>query len=179
MQPTRFASFVLLAAIVAALGICATTPVQGAGAAVSRDTLLAAAREMMIQARICSFVTIDAAGFPHARAMDAFPPDGGMVVRMGTARHTRKVAEILKNPKVALYYAHPKGYGYVSLYGTARISDDPAETTKWWKEEWARFYPQKKGFVVIEVTPARLEIVDYSRGLAGDTLSWVPPSVEF
>lgn len=145
-----------------------------------RDTLIAAARETMAKARSCVLITLDASGHPRARAMDPFPPEENMVVWMGTTRATRKVEEIRKNPRVTLYYAHPEGAGYVSLYGKARLVDDPKEKAKWWKEEWSRFYPDKEAsFILIAVTPERMEIVDYSRGLTGDPKTWTPPSVEF
>jgi general stress protein 26 len=144
-----------------------------------RDTLLAVARDMMEQARICVLITLDESGHPRARAMDPFLPDENWVVWMGTDRVTRKVAEIRNDPRVTLYYSHPQGAGYVSLYGTARLVEDPEAKQRWWKQEWERFYPDKASYILIAVTPERLEVVDFMRGLMGDPKTWKPASVEF
>jgi general stress protein 26 len=146
----------------------------------SRDTLLTAARNLMEKIRFCVLITLDESGHPRSRAMDPFLPDEKMVIWMGTFRGTRKVQEIKKDPRVTLYYAHPEGAGYVSVYGTAKLVDDPELKKKWWKKEWEQFYPDKdKDFLLIAVTPKRLEVLDYSQGISGDPTTWIPPSVEF
>jgi general stress protein 26 len=154
---------------------------QGAEAVESpRDTLLAAARNIMEMTRFCVLITLDESGHPRARTMDPFLPDEDMVVWMGTFRATRKVRDIRNDPRVTLYYAHPENAGYVCLYGTARIVDDPAMKEKWWKDEWEQIYPQREtDFILIAVKPERLEVIDYSRGIKGDPNTWAPPSLEF
>jgi len=170
---------VVLALSVPALVSCAWGQ-EAKGIETPRDTLLAVARDMMAKARFCVLITLDATGHPRARAMDPFAPEENMVVWMGTSRVTRKVEEIRNDPRVTLYYAHPEGAGYVSLYGTAKLVDTPEETAKRWKEEWATFYPDKEAsFILIAVTPERMEIVDYSRGVMGDPKTWIPAVVKF
>jgi general stress protein 26 len=150
-----------------------------APAATSRDTLLAAAREIMENTRFCALITLDAAGHPRVRAMDPFLPDDDWTVRMGTNTNTRKAKEIRNDPRVTLYYTHPQNLGYVAIYGTAKLLDDPKSKDAWFKEEWAQFYPDKKEFVIIEVTPLRLEVLDYPHGISGDPKTWISPSVTF
>jgi general stress protein 26 len=102
------------------------------------------------------------------------------VARLGTHRRTRKVDDIRTDPRVALYYLAPGAAGYVSLTGTARIVDDPHEAARRWKEEWEQYYADRqRDYVLIEVTPLRLEVVDYRLDLTGDPATWMPPSVEF
>jgi general stress protein 26 len=147
---------------------------------VPRDTLLAAARDMIAAARFCALITLDASGHPRARTMDAFPPDKNMVIWMGTSRITRKAKEIKNDPRVTLYYAHPGHMGYVTVYGTAQLVDTPAEKEKWWKEEHAQYYPEgKASYILIAVTPQKIEIVDYSRGIMGDPKTWKPNTITF
>lgn len=144
------------------------------------DSLVTAAREIMGAARYCTLVTLDESGQPQARTMDPFTPDDEMVVRFGTNRKSRKVEHIRRDPRVALHYLAPSGAGYVSISGRARIVDDPSETARYWKDEWASFYPNKDdGYVLIAVEPETLEIVDYSRGIVGDADTWKVPSVRF
>lgn len=145
-----------------------------------RDTLIAAARQIMESAHLCALVTLDESGQPRARAMDPFSPEDDMTVWLGTNRKTRKVQDIKNDSRVTLFYLDPNGKGYVSLYGTARVVEDPEEIARRWKAEWSQYYPDReKSYILIEVTPSRLEVVNYSRGVAGDPETWKPPSVTF
>ena len=146
----------------------------------SRDTLIAAAREIMTATRFNALITLDQSGQPRVRTMDPFPPDENMVVWFGTNRRSRKVEEIANDPRVTLYYPSPEADGYVSVYGTARLVDDPAEKASRWKEEWTQFYPDREtNYLLIEVVPTRIEVVSYRRGIYGDPESWKPASIEF
>jgi general stress protein 26 len=146
----------------------------------SRDSLILAAREMIEETRLCALVTIDESGRPHTRTMDPFLPDEDFVIWMGTNRNTRKVEEIQNDPRVNLYYQHPQGAGYVSISGIARLVDDPAEKARRWKEGWEQFYTNRdREYLLIAVTPERMEVINFQRGLFGDPVTWEAPVVEF
>ena len=146
----------------------------------SRDSLIAAAREIMAATRFNALITLDQSGQPRVRTMDPFRPDENMVVWFGTNRRSRKVEEIANDPRVTLYYPAPEADGYVSIHGTARLVDDPAEKARRWKEEWTQFYPDREtNYLLIEVVPARIEVVSYRRGIVGDPDTWTPASIEF
>ncbi len=143
------------------------------------DSVVAAARAIMGDAAYCALITLDSSGRPQARTMDPFTPDDDMVVWLGTHRASRKVAQIRNDPRVALYYEAPEGVGYVAVSGTARLVDDPSEKARRWKEGWEQFYVDPESdYLLIEVTPEVLEVVDYSRGIVGDTDTWKVPSVD-
>lgn len=145
-----------------------------------RDTLIAVAREMMGSVRYCALITVDHKGHPQARAMDPFPPEEGMVIWLATNPKSRKVREIRNDPRVCLYYSDPGGAGYVTIAGIARLVDDPDEKARRWKEEWQEFYQDReKSYLLIEVTPEKLEIVNYKHDIIGDPDTWRVPSVEF
>jgi len=145
-----------------------------------RDRLVAIAREVMAAADLCALVTLDASGQPQVRTMDPFAPDDDMVVWFGTFRKSRKVAQIRNDPRVALHYLAPEGVGYVSIEGTARIVDDPAETAQRWKDEWEAFYPDRDAdYVLIAVTPKTLRVLETTQGVMADEKTWVVPSVDF
>jgi general stress protein 26 len=167
-----------LATALAILGLMA--PGAWAQDAPGRDTLLAAAREIMEAARYCGLVTFDESGDPRVRTMDPFPPDEDWSIWMGTNRESRKVRDIEADPRVTLYYYSPDHVGYVAVYGSAVFVDDPEEKTSRWKEEWEPLYPDRDAqYLLIHVIPKRLELLNYSRGIAGDPETWEPPSVEF
>lgn len=153
---------------------------QGEQNRYSVDSLLAAARGIIESAQYCALITLDESGQPQVRTMDPFAPDDDMVVWLGTNRRSRKVAHIRHDPRVTLYYEAPGGVGYVSLSGTARLVDDASEKTLRWKEEWRQFYVDPASdYLLIEVTPEVMEVIDYSRGIVGDRDTWRVPTVEF
>lgn len=146
----------------------------------NRARILEVAREIMVASRYPSLITSDDAGRTHARPMDAFLPDDDFVVWMGTNPVTRKVGQIRGEPRVTLYYFDPESLGYVTLAGTARIVDDPAEKDRRWKDGWEAFYPDREsGYALIEVVPEWIEVVSEARGVTGDATSWRPPRVQF
>ncbi len=146
----------------------------------SRATLLSAAREVMTSVRYAALVTLDDTGHPRVRTMEPFAPDEYMVIWLGTNRRTRKVEQIANDARVTLYYPAPNGSGYVSIYGTARLVDDPAEKARHWNPSWDQFYPDRdETYLLIQVTPRRLEIVSYPHDLVGDPNTWTPFYVDF
>jgi general stress protein 26 len=170
--------------LVLALGIL--TPVSKAIAQAKdlgippRDTLLAAAESIMERTRFCVLITLDESGHPRARAMDPFMPDEKMVIWMGTRQGTRKTKDIEKDPRVTLYYDHPDKAGYVVVFGTAKLVNEMELKEKWFKEEWARFYTDKeKDYILIAVTPKKIEVLDYTNNITGNPETWIAPSVEF
>ena len=145
-----------------------------------RVKLIAAAREIMSDARYCALITVDTNGQAQARTMDPFPPGDDMVVWLGTNPKSRKVSEIGKNPRVVLYYFDLPSQSYVTISGTARTVDDPREKARHWKDEWKDFYPDReKGYLLIAVTPEKLEVVSVKKNITGDASTWNPPSVTF
>lgn len=146
----------------------------------SRDQLIAAAREIMTSARYCALITTDRSGHPQARTVDPFSADENMEVWIGTNPRTRKVAEIRRNSHVTLYYFDREAQAYVSISGIAGLVNDPKDKAKHWKEEWKDFYPNRaRDYMLIAVRPVRLEIVNVKQGIVGDPHTWKPPSVNF
>jgi general stress protein 26 len=146
----------------------------------SKDQLLAEAREIMTTTRYCALITVDRSGRAQARTMDAFAPDEKMVVWFGTNPLSRKVAEIRRHPRVTLYYFDRENQAYVTIHGTARLVNDPDEKARHWKDDWKAFYPDReKDYLLIEVRPVKLEVVNTKKGIVGDPRNWNPPTVVF
>jgi len=144
------------------------------------NKLKKAAREIMTSAGTCALITIDQKGRPRVRVMDPFVPESDFTVWFGTNPNSRKVDQIKKDPKVTLYYLDIDGSGYVMIHGTAQIVIDQEEKEKRWKVEWEAFYPNKtEDYLLIKVSPEWLEVISYTRGIAGDPTTWEPPTVLF
>ena len=146
----------------------------------SRDQLISAAREIMTATRYCALITTVRNGRSHARTMDTFAPEENMIVWLATNPLSRKAAEIRRNPKVTLYYFDRESAAYVAIYGTARLVNDKNEKAKRWKDDWKTFYPDRdKSYLLIKVTPERLELVNVNKGIVGTSPTWQPLSVDF
>lgn len=157
-------------------GISQNTEAEGP----SRIGLIGAAREIMTGAGTCALITLDDQGLPRVRVMDPFAPESDLTVWLGTNPKSGKVDQIRKNPNVTLYYLDSDASGYVVIHGKAQLVDDQAEKEKWWKAEWEAFYPDKpEGYLLIRVTPVKMEILSYSRGIFGDPATWQVPGVVF
>jgi PPOX class probable F420-dependent enzyme len=147
-----------------------------------RGAIVAAAQTIATKARFCTLVTVGDEGHPQARIVDPFPPEGEMTIWIATNPVTRKVREVRKDPRVTLVWFDPSGPGYVTLLGTAEVVTDPAETGGRWKDDWAAFYKDKNrgdDYVLLRVSPRRLEVVSYADGIMNDPVTWTPASIEF
>ncbi|MCK5678452.1 MAG: pyridoxamine 5'-phosphate oxidase family protein [Flavobacteriaceae bacterium] len=145
----------------------------------SNIDLINVAKEMMTAAETCALITLDEEGRPRVRAMDPFIPENDLTVWFGTNANSRKVDQIKKDPRVTLYYLDSDSSGYVMIYGNAQIVDDENEKNNRWKDKWKDFYPNKKDYLLIKVSPTWMEIISESRNIVGDTITWQPPEVLF
>jgi general stress protein 26 len=175
-----------IAANVAYLLLCVplifhTVPAQGqTSKQAEKEKLIAAAREIMTNARYCALITLDSSGRTQARTVDPFPPDENMAVWLATNPRTRKVREIRRRHRVTLYYFDRESQAYVTIHGRARVVNDAKEKAKRWKDEWKNFYPDRaKDYLLIVVTPEKLEVVNVTKGILGDPQTWKPQSVSF
>ena len=145
-----------------------------------KDTLTTVARKFITEARYCALITLDSSGHPHARTMEPFPPEDDMTIWFGTTRNSRKVQEIINDSRVTLYYAECRGNGYLTIEGIAQMIDDPEEKIKRWNENWETFYPEReKDYILIKVTPKKLDLLSMQHGIMGDEKTWRVPSIEF
>ncbi len=148
--------------------------------AANRDSVIVAAREIMGQQKYCALATVDSSGQPHVRTMNPFPPEDDMSVWMATNSRSRKVAEIRRNARVCLYYAnHGTATGSVAISGRAVLVTDPKEIEKRKRDYWDQAFPDKQYLVLIKVVPEQLDVLNYSRGIVNEPLTFRSPSVVF
>jgi general stress protein 26 len=146
---------------------------------VSRDSLLTYARMIVDSSDSHVLITVDESGKPRARTMSPFSPEENWTVWLGTFPTSRKAKQIKNYPNVVVFYYDSKSYSYVNISGTAKLVNDPDLKAKYWKDGWKRFYPDRdKDYILIEVTPERLEVCSFKYHLFWDE-NGIPPSVEF
>ena len=147
--------------------------------AITRDSLMTIAHAIIDSARSRTLITVDEDGKPQARTISVFPLEDDMVIWLGTSTRSRKVKQIKNNPNVMVFYYDTKGHSYVSIAGQARLVNDPKKKAHYWKKSWTRYYPDpEKDYILIEVTPERLEICSYKYKLFWDS-NWRPTFIEF
>jgi general stress protein 26 len=131
----------------------------------------------MQEAHFCTLVTVGEDGQPQARIVDPFPPDSAFTIWIATNPLTRKVQEIQANPRVTLLCYNPAAYEFVTVLGTATLDTDPVQKAAHWKDAWDSLYKdQNRGddYLLIRVTPFRLEVVSAKRGMHNDPATWRP-----
>jgi len=146
----------------------------------SEEVLLNAARDIIEDAGTCALITLDANGLPSVRVMDPFLPESDFTIWLGTNPKSRKVNQIKSNPKVTLYYLEKNASGYVVIHGNAILVNDQSEKDNRWKTEWDAFYPNKTdSYQLIKILPERMEVISYTHGIIGDSMTWEVPDVIF
>jgi len=146
---------------------------------ISRDSLLILARTIVDSVDSRTFITVDENGKPQARIMSSFPPEEDWVIWLGTSPKSRKVKQIKNNPNVMVFYYDSDSHSYVSVAGQAQLTSDPDKKEHYWKKGWTRYYPDpEKDYVLIKVTPKRLEICSYRYKLFWDEAGQ-PTFIEF
>jgi general stress protein 26 len=166
--------------MVRAAVLCAVGAGTLAAQAPGKDSVIAAARDVMTRARYATLGTVSGAQ-PAARVVDPQAPDRDLTVWIATNPATRKVEEIRKNPRVSLMYFDATGLEYAMLAGTATIVSDRAEIRRHWKAEWKPFYakgPDGDDIILLRVRPTRVEVVSPKHKLVNDAKTWRPVGVD-
>ena len=138
------------------------------------------AREIMTASKNCALITVDSLGVASARTMDPFLPEEDFTVWMATNPKSKKVQDILNNPKVTLYYFDRNDPGYVTIQGEATLVNDADKKEQFWKDAWKNFYKDRKtDYLLIKVVPSKLHIISERYKILGDSITWQVPEINF
>lgn len=180
------------AGLAAVLASCSTVPGSGRGRADSGSLyriddeakILAAARTIVAEDWVGTFITVDEHGVPRARSVGVSDPDPDLTMWISTRRGSRKIDQVQRHPQAALHFAKDslgenfKGAYYASFMGDAAVHIDDAEmaahvpepTVR--AENWPDF---PKDYAVIRFKPRWLEV--YGHGIKGRPDTWQPQAV--
>ena len=107
----------------------------------SKDAAVDKIRELAKSARTCLFGTMHG-GFPlNVRPMAVGSVDAAGNFWFLSGRSTEKNTHIRKDPRVQLLFANAGDSEYMSLQGTASISDDRALKEKYWSTLAKAWFP--------------------------------------
>jgi general stress protein 26 len=115
-------------------------------------------REHIKDVRMAMLTTISD-GRVVSRPMSAqdIGPDGTLWFLTNVDSH--KVREIAVNPKVGVVFVNPGSETYVSVAGTARVTNDRAQIREFWNPFYKAWFegPDDPAIRVVEVTPDSAE----------------------
>ncbi len=100
---------------------------------------------------------------------------------IGTSAHSRKIAEIMCNPKVTVAVGHEGDGANLIVYGEATVHTDQAKKQKYWKSVWHLFFPEgatSDDEVVVCVKPVKLELMDFKRNIIPEPFGLVPLTLQ-
>lgn len=129
------------------------------------DQLLAAVRELIKATEYCFFITESTDGHPHARLMQPYDPDNDLTMYFGASPRSRKVRELHRQKKVSLAFYNQQETAYVTLLGTATMTDDPTLCQRYWRANWNDLFPggpEGSDYILIKFVPERIEMMNYA-----------------
>ena len=169
----------LLGLLIGCLSLSLPAVASEPSGASKSETVLKSARQVVEDTAFATLITIDQAGQPKARTVDAFAPDADWVVWIATRASSRKVTEITQTPQVTVHYYSDGLKSYVSLMGEASLVSDLATKRSMRRlQDSKKLYPNfPDDYQLIRIQPTRLEGV--LPGFRGHPSTWEPIGVNF
>ena len=126
--------------------------------------------DLMENSPSCELTSIDGDGFPHTTAMnnlrdknlypslvDLFKDqENDFVIYMSTANQSEKIARIMNNSKVSVYFCDGPRFHGLMLGGEAEIITNQQLKNKIWQKSWTLYYPngpEGPEYGIIKLTP--------------------------
>ncbi len=142
------------------------------------EAVLDVANRIMTAAGCASLITIDESGLPSSRPVRTFPSDEQFTrITIPSDVNSRKTRQVGINPNVVLSYVDAPSRGYVTMIGKGVLVDRPEDKQAAWLEPFAAFWPDgagSKDYLLIVVTPERIETRSYTQGVAESPTRWTP-----
>lgn len=146
------------------------------------ETVLDVVNQIMTAAGCASLITIDESGLPSSRPVRTFPSDDEFTkITIPSDVNSRKTRHVLNNPNVVLSYVDAPSRGYVTMIGKAALNDRAEDKRAAWVEPFAAFWPdgpESDNYLLIVVTPERVEARSYTQGIAESPTRWTPATLE-
>lgn len=110
---------------------------------------------LMEEAEMACLTTVNEEGYPQSRAMlnlrnlknypdlkDFFVANGGdFTTYFTTNTSSKKLEQLLKNPKVSVYYCHPGSWRGLTLVGDIEVVNEIEIKKALWQPDWTMYYP--------------------------------------
>ncbi len=113
----------------------------------------------------------------HSRQVQPLAVSDDLDMDIGTSPRSRKVDDILRTGRATVTAELFDHFAYASVSGAACIVDDETERRGAWIDDLAAFFPAGPGgddFVVVRLRAERIELMDFSAGVAPMPYGLVP-----
>lgn len=130
--------------------------------------------------KIAMLSTIDAAGSIHSRPMYTFKIADDGIIWMFASKESKKVADISSHSSVVLNYSDPNSDLYITVNGTATISNDPVKTEELWDDRYKVWFPEGKtdpNLCLLQILPSEAEYWDTPDLLVSQIISLVKNTI--
>lgn len=108
------------------------------------------------EVKYATLTTLDAQHRLHGRPMYTCAPGDDGALWFFSEKDSQKISEIKASPQVGLGYSDPGSATYVTIAGTATVTDDQQKIKDLWREDFRGFFP--KGADDPNLTLIRVEI---------------------
>lgn len=149
------------------------------------EELFNVANRMMQAAGFASFITNDESGQPTARAVNPFPPDENFSrIVVASHRDTRKTRDVQRDGRAVLGYIDSPDKGYVTITCGAAVNERAEDKEAFWEQRadaFSMFWPggpDSDDYLLIDLTPVRVEMRSYVLGVAEQPTRWTPVTLE-
>ena len=140
------------------------------------DELVGTALELL-RGNPYGFLTTVAGGVPHTRLVQHLAVDDDATVWVGTSPRSRKAAEVAAGGQVSYAVEDRAAFAYVTAVGTAAVVRDEEERAARWQDGLEAFFPggpRGDDFVLLRLSPARLELMSFAHRIHPDPYGLVP-----
>lgn len=141
--------------------------------------VLEVAHRLTGEVALCVLMTVGVDGAIHARVMQPFPVEPDLTLWFGTSPESRKIADVGHDPRAAVTFQSADGSAYASLSGPVELVNDLAARRRMWRGDWTQYFPAgpDDGYVLMRLTPGRIEALDFAHGVAPPPYGAKPAAV--
>jgi general stress protein 26 len=130
---------------------------------------------------VAMLTTASDGNFPRSRPMQTRPLNDDGIIWFISSKTSRKALEIAANPKVNISYTAPADNLYVSITGTAALSNDSVKINELWSEMFKAWFPKGQtdpDLTLIRVEASHIEYWDAPDSIMAQFLSVVKATLK-
>jgi len=106
-----------------------------------KDVAIAESLALVERSIIAMLGTVDGNGHPNIKAMMNMEHEGLKVVWFSTNTSSKRVAQILQNPKTCVYFVDADQFKGLMLVGTIEVLQDDKSRQRLWRPGCEKYYP--------------------------------------
>lgn len=128
-------------------------------------------RALRENSSIAYLASVNEEGYPQMKAMMVFESDDIRVHYFSTNTSSKRVGQLMKNPKASVYYCDNEHFKAALFTGTIEVCTDHDTKASLWRDGCEIYYPKgvdDEDYCVYKFTA---ETVNYYHGLKNETFS--------